>query len=147
MISFSELEFEGDNISEHAMMLAGCAGSVFGNMKEAKQREEAAKDNVKYVMGKLEREMHNRGSLPPSKGGGKDIKITVSSMKAYIDSHPDVVKARGERQQALADFENVKALCIAYNAQKALLEIRMRDKANEWYSEPTNKADNNKFDL
>lgn len=146
MISFEELEFQGDNITENAIRLDAQAGAVFGNMKPAAEALEVAKDNVKYVLGKIEMETHTRGSIPSLEKGGKDIKITGAAMTSYLNQHPEVVKAREERQQAIANYENVKALCSTYNSKKALLEIRMADKKNEWYSAPTEKA-GNKFDL
>lgn len=137
MITFAELKFTSNDITEMSMRHNGQAGSIFPHRAKALEALEIAKDNVKYVLAKIELETHNRGSIP---GKDKDIRITGSAMKSYVDSHPDVVAARKQRQEAEFHYDNVKGLVTTYNTNKDLLAMMQSDQKNEWYSEPTSKA-------
>ena len=145
MIAFKDLELKDNvNITEAAYRHSAQAGSIFTRRAECLQTLELAKDNVKYVLAKIEMETHPLGKIPDGLGG-PGIKITGASMKAYIDSHPDVKKAREGRAQAEHDYDLIKGIVTAYNANKELLQMIGKDRNQEFYSAP--KEDNGLQDL
>lgn len=143
-ISFKELELhKGCNITDECIKHTAQAGSLFPKRAEALKALEIATDHVKYCQGRVELDTHSLGLIPNPIEGEKSFKITVSAMKAYVDTHPTVIKARADRAQAEHDYDNIKGLVTAYNNKRSLLELMMADKKQEWHSEPKDRAENN----
>jgi len=141
LIAYSELALTKNcNISEMSVRHSSQSGSVFPHRARALKDLELAKDNVKYVVAKIELDTHKLGFIPDVDDADRKIKITGASMLSYINAHPEAVKARTERADAEFNYDNVKGLVTTYNTNKALLEVMMSDRKSEWYSEPTEKA-------
>lgn len=139
MLSFKELEITKTcNISEACEIHSAQAGSVFPHRADALKRLEVAKDNVKYLQGKIEMETHILGKIPVN--SEPTIKITGAAMTAYLNSHPEIVEARKERAEAEQHLSNILGLVTAYNAKKELLQMTMKDRNQEFNSTPRETA-------
>jgi hypothetical protein len=133
LVSFEDLKISKlHNVTDEAIKHSAMAGSIFPRRADALKSLEIAKDNVKYVLGKLEMETHILGKIPVD--GVPTIKITGAAMTAYVNSHPDVIQARAERAQAEQDYDNVKGIVTTYLGNKELLKLMMSDRYNEFYS-------------
>ncbi len=142
MVSFEELEIKKTcNIADECEKHMSQAGSIFPARANALKRLEIAKDNVKYILGKIEMETHVLTKIPVD--GEPTIKITGASMTAYLNSHPEVVQARLERAEAEQNLSTVLGLVTAYNSKKEMLQMTMADRKQEFYSKPEEKAGNN----
>ena len=138
LVSFSELTLAPlCNVTEEVVKHTGQAGSIFPHRSNALRDLEIAKDNVKATLGRIEMNTHARGTIPHP---DKDIKITGASMTAYVNSHEDVILARKSRAEAEYHYDNVKAVVTAYLGKRALLELMMSDRNNEYHGTPTYKA-------
>ena len=136
MLSFSELELKtGCNITEECIKHSAQSGSVFPLRAQYKKALEVATDNVKNVRARLSLEIYQAGAIPDGKGG--TIKVTGASTDAYVDAHPEMVKAREERAIAEENMDAILGLVTAYNAKKDLLSMIMSDRKNEFYSDAT----------
>ena len=136
MLSFSELELKtGCNITEECIKHSAQSGSVFPLRAQYKKALEVATDNVKTVKARLALEVYQAAAIPDGKGG--TIKVTGASADAYVDAHPDMIKAREERAITEENYDAILGLVTAYNAKKDLLSMIMSDRKNEFYSDPT----------
>lgn len=139
MLSFKEFEVTRlEDIAARVERHTAQSGSVFEYRADSLKLLKTAEDEVKRVMAQVEMDTHILGSIPVD--GVPTIKITGASMKAFVDCHPDVIKARKERAEAFKAYDTARALAQAYLDVKEFLQLLMRNRNNEFYSEPKNTA-------
>lgn len=104
------------------------AGSVFGRRTTAVRNAELAEDNVKFVRGELATDCRKAGAIP------EVAKMTDKALADYVDSHPDMQKAREERADALAELDNARGLVTTYNTNRDLLALIRSERQNSFHS-------------
>jgi hypothetical protein len=146
MLSFKELEISKHcNLSEEVEKHMAQAGSVFPLRAKASKEVEITTDNVKAVRGRLGLEVRVLGSIPAptEEDPTKTIKLSEKAIEQYVDAHPEMIQARKDRAEAIADFDDIRGLVTAYNSKKELLSLMMSDRKSEFYSKPTETSDLN----
>ncbi len=141
LLSFEELDISAnEDIATRIAKHSGQAGSVFRPRGEALRLFKAAEDHVKYLKAKIEMDTLVAGQIPNPTGGA--IKITVNSMKAYVESHPDVKQARDVEAKAAMHLDNARAVANCYLDVKDHLKMLQSERLNVWHSDAVVKSSN-----